>query len=216
MTSFARYYENRKLCNFSMSKIEELLESENNRERIADIIYHRYYDRYLKLFFYSPSITHIYTLTEKGKEYEKILNEFNTEFKSGFVIMTNCCLLIETISTYFDGLNRSNKSGTETFKAVFLKAKEYNNSLAKFENQPLYSNIRCGLLHQGETYGKFKITRTGPLFDENNLTINAMRFCSQLKFFLNSYRNELKSAEWDSDIWNKCRLKLRYIIENSK
>lgn len=216
MSSFARYYKDRKLYNFSMSQIEKLLESEKNKENLADIIYHRYYDRYLKLFFYSSQLTKKYTLTDKEKAYDIIENEFNTEFKSGFIIMTNCCLLIETLSTYFDGLNRTNKSGSVTFKKVFLKAKEYKNDLAKFENQPIYSNIRCGLLHQGETYGKFKIKRTGPLFDENNLTINAMRFCRQLNIFLDSYRNELKSAKWDSDIWDKCRVKLRYIIENSK
>lgn len=216
MTSFARYYDDKKLFDFSMSEIEELLKSESNKDKIADIIYHRYYDRYLKPFFYTSPKTEHYVLTDQSKEGEETLNEFNVEYKSGFVIMTSCCLLIETISTYFDGSNRSNKSGAATFKAVFVKAVDYDNGLAVFEKQPLYTNIRCGLLHQGETYGKFKIKRTGKLFDVNDLSINAMCFCRELKEFLNSYREELKSAKWDSNIWDKCRVKLRYIIENSR
>lgn len=214
MTSFARYYEERKLYEISMSEIEKLLENESNKEQIADIIYHRYYDRYLKPFFYSSFENQTYVVNDQLKS-TKILNEFNTEYKSGFVIMTSCCLLIETVSTFFDGLDQS-KNGSTTFKAVFKKATEYSNNLSIFENQPFYNNIRCGLTHQGETYGKFKISRNGQLFDEENLTINATLFCNSLKDFLRSYCEELKTSKWDTDIWDKCRIKLRYIIKNSR
>lgn len=216
MTKFARFYKNGKLQEFSMTEIETLITAEKNKELLADIIFHRYYDRFLKQFFYKSTKTKSYTKTVNGKEVTETLNEFNAEYKSGFSIMTNCCLLIEMIATYFEGTNETTKSGSETFKAVFIKAKQYGNNLKVFENETFYKNIRCGLLHQGETYGKFKIRRAGKLFDKTNLIINAMLFCDDLKNFLESYKQELISAKWDSEIWDKCRVKLRYIIKNSK
>ncbi len=216
MASFSRYYKDRKLYDFSMSDIESLIVDETNKKQLADIIFHRYYDRYLKPFYFSSPTQQTYTETVNENEVKSLKNEFTTEFKSGFVIMTNCCLLIEVIATYFEGANETTKSGSETFKAVFKKANEYSNELKIFENEHFYRNIRCGLLHQGETYGKFKIRRSGALLNKEHLTINAKLFCDKLKDFLNSYRQELMTAKWDSDIWDKCRIKLMHIINNSK
>lgn len=199
-----------------MTDIENLIANEKNKEQIAEIIFHRYYDRYLKPFYFVSSTKQAYTKTVDSAEVTERLNEFNTEFKSGFAIMTNCCLLIEVIATYFEGTDETIKSGSETFKAVFNKAKQYENNISVFVNKPFYKNIRCGLLHQGETYGKFKIRRIGQLFDERDLVINATRFCDKLKDFLESYKNELIKEKWDSEVWDKCRVKLRYIIKNSK
>ncbi|WP_304066105.1 hypothetical protein [Pedobacter glucosidilyticus] len=215
MTSFARYYTDNRLYDFSMSDIKLLITDEVNKEKLADIIYNRYYSRYLKLFYFTTPNKKQYTQTVEGRDIVKELNEYNTEFKSGFAIMTNCCLLIETIATYFEGQNASTKSGTETFNIIFRKANDYQNDLKKFENKAFYKNIRCGLLHQGETYGKFRIRRTGVLFDETNFVINANLFCDKLNDFLKSYREELKMAKWDSELWDKCRVKLRHIIQNS-
>lgn len=214
MTLFARYYLNNKLFEYSMNDIQVLINSEENKEKIADLIFHRYYDRYLKLFYYNSKDKKIYTKVIDNVEVKEVLNKFNTEFKSGFAIMTNCCLLIEAISTYFEGTNRSTKKGRETFKEVFKKARQYSNDLAVFENTNFYEHIRCGLLHQGETYGKFKIRREGILFDVTNSRINANKFCSSLKSFLESYKDELITAKWDSEIWDNCRNKLRHIIRN--
>lgn len=215
MTSFARYYTDKHLNNYSMADIQSLISDESNKETLAEIIYHRYYDRYLKIFYFSTQNKYKYTKVINGIEVIEELNDFDTEFKSGFAIMTNCCLLIEVISAYFKGQNHTLKSGSETFNTVFKRAHKYSNDLSNFENKPFYKNIRCGLLHQGETYGKFKIRRDGILFDEPNFTINAKLFCDNLKDFLKSYMQELKEAEWNSEIWDNCRVKLRHIIKNS-
>lgn len=217
MTVFARYYKNRKLHEFTMNDIENLMKDESNKEKLAEIIYHRYYDRFLKPFYYFSSTKVDYIKEVDGQEVTETKNEFNTEFKSGFAIMTNCCLLIEVLSTYFTGEDEvAWKQGKSSFNAIFKKAGEYNNSLKVFENEKFYDNIRCGLLHQGETYGKFKIRRSGKLYDENNLIINAKLFCDKLKDFLKNYQNELITSKWNSDIWSKCKAKLCYIIENSR
>lgn len=217
MTLFARYYDNKTLVETSMNEIENLIKDEANKAIIANAIFHRYYDRYLKIFYFQSDKTNPYTKTKHGSTQIIMRNEFSEEYKSGFTIMTNCCLLIETVATFFEGQNKTKKTGKDTFKLVFQKAANYNNPLSCFENEEFYIYVRCGLLHQGETYGKFLIRRDTPkLFDTSNKTINAMLFCDNLKLFLDSYKNELVNEKWDGDIWDKCRIKLRHIISNSR
>jgi hypothetical protein len=217
MTIFARFYDKRTLVEISMDNIEFLIQNEINKQKIAEAIFHRYYDRYLKIFFYKTNTKANYTKIINGRKVSYSKNIFTEEYKSGFSMMTNCCLLIETIAAFFEGQNKTNKSGEEIFNIVFQKAATYKNPLKDFKNKRFYSEIRCGLLHQGELYGKFKIRRDSMLlFDKKKRIINAKLFCDNLKLFLKSYENELKSEKWDSDLWDKCRIKLRHIISNSK
>jgi len=217
MTSFARYYKDRQLFDVSMEELEELIKDEQNKAKVAELIYQRYFNRYLKLFTYKSSQPSETCYWEGGKVIGQ-KNEFDFEYKSGFIIMTSCCLLIETIAAFFKGLDQTPKNGggIEAFKSVFAKAEQYKNRLSEFKDEPIYKNIRNGLLHQGETYGKFLIRRSGKLFDASNKAINATLFARHLDEFLQSYRDELKNSKWDSALWDKCRVKLRYIIENSK
>jgi hypothetical protein len=210
---FARYYEKGSLYDYDMSQMSILIKDEQNKKVIANILYHRFYDRYLKLFFYNSSIKASYSKKEKTE----IRNQFNTEFKSGFIIMANSCLVIELISNFLSGVDKTKKSGGKTFEFVFKKAKEYNNSLNQFSEQPIYGKVRNGLLHQGETYGKFRITRDSKaeLFNKNERTINATLFVKALKAFLKSYKKELECEDWNSEIWKNCRTKIEYIIKNS-
>lgn len=180
---------------------------------VTEIIYHRYYDRYLKLFDFCSSSRQKNTSIEA----KDLLKEFNKEYKSGFIIMVNCCLLIETLASYFEGNNKTVYGGGDNaFRSVFRKAKEYDNKLYIFEEKKLYSNIRNGLLHQGETYNQFKIRRTGELYNEPEFAINATLFCDNLKKFLTSYKDELINSDWHSPIWKNCIKKIGCIIKNSK
>lgn len=216
MTSFARYYENKKIYEFTMDDIENLIKNEENKKLIGELIYQRYYNRFLKIFFYKSKLEYDYFQKIDGYEQVKTQNEFNTEYKNGFVIMTSCCLLIETMAAFFNGSNETKNNGNETFNSIFRQSEKYNNDLKIFLNEPFYKNIRCSLLHQGETYGKFKIRRDGILFDKVSKTINAKLFCDSLNDFLISYKEELEVERWDSSLWDNCRSKLRYIIKNSK
>jgi hypothetical protein len=210
MTYFARYYQRGELVEVGMNEIEELIKEEKNKVRIAELIYYRYYERYLKIFFYEDKNMQGYKSSDKNK------SVFTTEYKNGFSIMANCCLLIETLSSFFDGINETPRGkGKDSFKSFFAKAKEYENELRIFENESdFYYAVRCGILHQGETKKKFKIRRNGKLFE--NDTINATIFCKSLKDFLCQYTKRLSEFEkWEGDIWDKCRIKLRHIIRNS-
>ncbi|RTY91194.1 hypothetical protein EKM01_09185 [Flavobacterium sp. RSP46] len=168
------------------------------------------------IFFYKSNDIVEYYRTVNEIEKIKMNSTFNAEYKSGFSIMTNCSLLIETIIAFLQGDNQTSTYGDEAFNRFFIKAKSYNNSLSIFENQKFYKNIRCGLLHQGETYGGFKIQREGKLFNQSKKIINAKLFCDEINIFLKSYQNELITSDWDSEVWDNCRAKLRHIIKNSQ
>lgn len=201
MTIFSRYYdEHRKLVEISMNQIEKLITEEKNKNEIAKHLYHRFYDRFLKIFDYKDG------------------SVFTKEYKSGFLMMASSCLLLETLSSFLQGNNHSVGIGRDNFDYVFNKSKEYGNELAVFYNNPIYKNIRNGILHQGETYGEFKIDRKkgSKLFDADDKRINAYLFVFHLNKFLKSYKMELEKSAWDSKIWDNCRAKVRYIIKNSK
>lgn len=214
MTTFSRYYDADGLLHeTTMEKLEELLTNECNKALIADLIYHRYYDRYLKIFDFEDDNPKEYTDSDENKRQKNI---FKTEYKSGFSMMVNCCIVIEALASYLTGTNFINSNGDQAYNLIFKKASDYDNDLSIFENRSIYKHIRNGLLHQGETYNKFKIRRDGHLLDGN--TINATEFFKHLKKFIESYKTQLTDdrTKWDSDLWDKCRIKLRYIIGNTR
>ena len=125
MTNFVRYYEKQVLFEYSMDEVENLIKDETNKKLISELIYQRYYNRFLKLFFYNSKVELSYY---KKNSNAIVKNDFNTEYKNGFIIMTSCCLLIETIASYFEGINQTKKSGSEVFNFIFNKA---NDAIAK-------------------------------------------------------------------------------------
>ena len=216
MTVFSSSYKNNRLFEITMFEIEVLITSEENKKEISNAIYDRFFERYIKIFFYeSNDIVEYYKIENKIEKIKKN-SIFNAEYKSGFSIMTNCSLLIETVIAFLQGDNQTSTYGDEAFNKFFIKAKLYNNPLSIFENQKFYKNIRCGLLHQGETYGGFKIQRGGKLYNQSKKIINAKKFCDEMNNFLISYQKELLNSDWDSEIWDNCRTKIRHIIKNSK
>lgn len=211
MTTFTRHYKDNKLVEVSMEEINALISSSENRAIIAEYVYERLYNRFLKIFDYTDTPTAVYD--KNGEKVSK--NIFNEEYKNGFLIMTSCSLLIETLASFLIGQNMTPQNRhNEMFMTVFDYAESKKNELKIFKNTLFYKHIRCGLLHQGETYGKFKITRKGiKLFEDN--TVDAHLFSKNIKSLLLSYKNDLITDEWDSQMWDSCRQKIRYIVSNS-
>lgn len=212
MTSFTRHYKDKKLVDISMADIESLIDDKENQAAIAEYVYQRLYNRFLKIFDFCSDLTATYEKNEKTTE----LNVFKEEFKNGFLIMTSCSLLIETLASYLEGQNETpSRKSLVMFNKVFEYAETKGNELKVFKNGQFYSKIRCGLLHQGEVYGKFKITRKGIKLLEKD-TIDAYLFLKYLNQLLLTYKEELTTGKWDSKVWDSCRLKIRYITANAK
>ena len=169
------------------------LEQKKDKEELADFIYHRLHSRYLKPFDFSD------------KDYKK-------QYKNGFSIMANCCLLIETLQCFKEGIADSTGQSGEIFNKFFNEESNFTD----FKGDDFYKNIRCGILHQGEIKGGYKIDRNdNKLFDANSLTISSVLFAEELKFSLKKYSNDLKTTDFDNDkLWKNFCKKMDSIIEN--
>jgi hypothetical protein len=188
----AIWYED-SCCKMVTIKDYQNMLSTQNREGLAEFFYQRLYSRYLKPFEFDNA-------------------KFKKTYKNGFSIMANCCLLIETFQCFRKGIGDSRCiKNEELFKEFFNQ----NDQLSDFKDG-FYKNVRCGILHQGETTGGWKIRRDGDLFDKITKTINAAKFLKEMEKVLKKYSDRLKIEEWDSEPWDNFRVKMRTIINNNK
>ena len=138
----AIYYDNGSLKNVTIEDYEKMLEDQD-KSSIADFVYGRLYSRYIKPFSFDN-------------------DNFTKEYKNGFAMMANYCLLIETLESFKNGWGDSDRKSGDAFKQFFSTDPNFT-ELANKGTQ-IYKNIRCGILHQGETTGGWKITRTANQF----------------------------------------------------
>jgi hypothetical protein len=190
------------------------IEKLEDKNALAKFFYNRLFDRYLKPFTYSST-------------------DYKKEYKNGFSIMANCCLLIETFMSFREKhLIDTNRLSNECFRLFFTQSERFEIfskdafdkdgrlKTKKEGGKPneFYSNVRCGILHTGETKDGWKIKRDirTPLLDERTKTINATKFADTLKKELDDYVKKLKKSEWTSKEWTNFRLKMADIIKNCK
>jgi hypothetical protein len=174
--------------NVTIGKYREWIKG-NNKKKIAILVFNRFFERYIE-----P------------------LNNISKTKKNGFCIMANCCLMIEALESFYNGWNdtesRSQLAFCNFFDRVSLFS-DFHGYSGKF-----YKNVRCGILHQAETTGGWKIRRNGDLFDHNKLIINATKFLHLLKGYLEQYKRDLENSNWKSGVWNNFRKKMDAIIKN--
>jgi hypothetical protein len=129
--------------------------------------------------------------------------------KHGFTILAVCCLVIETLESFYQGLADTKKSSARMFRDFFRR----DTSLRVFDSLDdwFFLNIRCGILHQGETRGGWRILRSGPLLDRKAKTINATRFLRELRKAVMAYSAQLKI---DDKSWSNFRRKMNAICVN--
>ena len=176
--------------NITVERYKKTLANKNKKE-LAEFIYNRLYSRYIKPFEFEHKI-------------------YKKEYKNGFSIMANACLLIETLQSYKQGLGNSKGQSKKLFMNFFKE----NANFKEFQNTAFYQDVRCGILHQGETTGDWQINRKNKLPLLENKNINANKFMQELKKSLKTYRDCLKNKEWDSEIWDNFRIKMRQVIKN--
>jgi len=185
-----------------------------DKNALSNFMFDRLYGRYLKPFDFKS-------------------NEYRKYYKNGFTIMANCCLLIETYVSFISMLfrNTQNKSGKcfgyffsldKSFVLLAKGAYKQDGTLAGKKDggipNDFYENVRCGILHNGETRNRWKITRKGsaPLYDPLTKTLNAYKFSSLLKKTLDRYKNTLKNSDFDNDeIWINFKNRLNDLISKS-
>lgn len=139
------------------------------------------------------------------------------KYKHGFAIMAISCLMIEALESFRRGWKRTDNKGEVAF-CYFFNSHDAFKPLRSHCEQ-FYKNVRCGILHQAETTGGWKITRNTrqvPFFDSDSLTINATTFLKNLAEVLYRFCRELKSAEWDSADWKNVVKKMDALCDNCR
>jgi hypothetical protein len=160
----------------------------------------------------------------------------------GFAIMALCCLMIETIESYRQGLPSASKDDMEALEKlpvngtsgeyslkgpfrncsgwVFEEFFGFDNHKRYFPDvsgKTFYQNIRCGLLHQAQTKGGWLIGRVGSYWDEGPPgSINRDEFSERLEECFRDYLRELQAEQnWDSDTWKATRKKVYWLAQSS-
>lgn len=165
------------------------LKAAKDRKAIAEFVENRFEERYLgPIIDVSPAI------------------------KNGFTIMAVSCLMIEALESFRRGWKDSKNKSELAFCSFFSRWDEF------IEFRPVsegfYKHVRCGILHQAETTGGWRIVRSGPIF--NGSTVNASRFVKALRSVLKQYASSLSTEDWESEIWQAFRKKMDAVCQNTK
>lgn len=195
----------------TVSDIKLLIER-NDRKALADFIYNRLYGRYLKPYDYDS-------------------DAYRKYYKNGFAIMGSSCLLIESYVSFSEAKFRKTKDlSRQCFGHFFTTEKRFKEfaaggrqkdgtiSTKKQGGTPneFYDNVRCGILHNGETRNGWTISRNPkkPLFNRVTKEINAVKFANNMKAILKSYKLKLQSTNPpDTELWPTFLNRLNDLIE---
>jgi hypothetical protein len=179
----------------TVGDVESLLlkNDDATKKRLVYVIYHRLNNRY------GDPLAHV-----------------PTNKRSGFLTMAISCLMIEAFQSFREGLEytRATGAGQKCFSKFFSEIAAFS-SLKPFAGD-FYSNIRCGILHQAETYGNWRVIRRkgSPLFDVSRKAINADCFFEELVKSFENYCHELEAADWSSALWVAAKRKLKAICDH--
>lgn len=157
-------------------------EYEDHWQRAVDIVEKRLNDRY-----FEPCKLLI--------DSEPCESEDSRPPRYGFTIMAINCLLVETLQSFKMGKpsteNQSKELSKKFLRSTEGVSSEFDNSLA----EAYYSDIRCGILHIGETQNLSLIRAVGPLVSEHKggLVINRTMFFDLLHKDFLRYLGVLRS-----------------------
>lgn len=172
----------KKIYNTNWNKLKLLNESSPNWDKGILIVEDRFQSRFFK---------HIDLVEKDGY--------------SGFVVMSLCCLLVETLMQFYTGYNSTEENpyykGNQwkAFKDFLKNSPHFNSDFDTNKKcKVFYQQFRCGLLHQAQTKNKSKIwIDTGELVQlsdskvEDGLIIDRRMFYCKLKMEFADYLNKL-------------------------
>jgi hypothetical protein len=162
------------------------LQTNGDRRAIAEFIVERFNERY-----FCPIQTSLH--------------------KHGFASMAIACLIIETLESFYQGLTDTKNVSGKMFQDFFQRKTELN--VFGAADNWFYKDIRCGILHQAESRGGWRILRSGPLLDRNAKSINATRLVTALQRAVQKYADEVVS---DEKVWQNFQRKMAAVCNNCK
>ena len=167
-----------------------------------------------------------------------IRNVEGNEQGFGFAVMALCSLLVETIQSYRNGLPTTNPGelnelrtlkkvpdayqlpaqlkvkGKDEFQQFF---RDYREEFPGVCGRRFYENIRNGLLHQGQTKGRWTLLKQGPsVCDAKGRIIYRDQFSERLECCFERYLDDLANRTWSDTIWTNAARKVWWLIRLSR
>ena len=128
-------------------------------------------------------------------------------------MMAVSCLMIEALESFKQGWETTDRQSKAAFCFFFDTSEQFKE--LRGHAQAFYTNVRCGILHQAETTGGWRIRRDdSALFDAAARTINADRFVERLEQAVSTFCDGLKTAPWDGSQWRRVRAKMDAIVRH--
>ncbi|WP_419146833.1 hypothetical protein [Pseudoalteromonas 'SMAR'] len=173
---------------FSSEDWQELKGSQD-KAQIITVLRHRYSERYFEPFK-------------------------KNESKHGFSMMAVSCLVIESLISLKHGWKKTNKPGRVIFEEFFSTSQHLTDFTGL--GADFYQHIRCGILHQAETTGGWRIRRgcSLPLVCSDTKVIHATKFLNRLEKEFENFLTELGGQEFASPQWSKVVRKIDHIVAN--
>lgn len=160
------------------------LEEANDRKALGQFLVQRFDERYFRPIEDSPS-------------------------KHGFAVLAVACLVIETLESFYQGRSDTRGGSAKVFRDFFARDTTLN--VLGGEGNWFYDNIRCGILHQSETRGGWRVLRSGPLLDTQAKTINATAIFRALRWEVRKYAQKIRT---DEQLWQNFCKKMSAICAN--
>lgn len=149
-------------------------------------------------------------------------------------MIATSCLLIESLQTFYDG-NKNTKAETTWNGKLITKGSgaafiRFFNEQSRFfpelrtyfpisfaangkDECAFYRHVRCGILHQAETTGRYCIALDDSVMFSHK-TVNARKFMNAVDNCALNYLDALKGSAITSDLWGAAAEKIRHICNN--
>lgn len=197
-----------RLCNEPRVYLHEYagLVKDRNAEQLADLVKGRFSERYL------------------------LEMEMEPRGGTGFALTALCCLTIEGLESFRQGVNPNEMTGPIAFPAFFgrhpimpaervsCKKPRKNVNCSCF-----YHGVRCGILHMGETTGGWRVRNGNGLpYEEqpDRFILNAKRLQDLVRKDLADYVHDLRNATWTKDrrdpIWDGFLARMSWTVKHCK
>lgn len=159
------------------------LEASNSREEIGKFLIERFDERYFRPIEDSPS-------------------------RHGFAALAISCLVIETLESFYQGRPDTRNASAQMFREFFGR----DTPLKPLgEGDWFYRDIRCGILHQSESRGGWKVRQKGKLVDSKEKAINASAILRSLKRAVAQYAENIRT---DDELWKNLKKKMHAVCSN--
>lgn len=144
---------------------------------------------------------------------ESEIKKTAVEKKFGFTVLAIDFMLVETIQSFIEGKSNTIGKSKKVFKRFLMERDNFKDYFeSKFDPGDFYTNFRCGILHQSQTFGETKVWAIGELIRNvgKYIIVNRELFHEKVIAEFNLYLQKLRKQD-DNNLIEKFKDKMDYI-----